>query len=109
MTGNEFQQHVLRTANTGLTDKEALSNACMGLAGEAGEYIDMVKKHIFHNHSLDFDKVEKELGDILFYVAWAANIHGIELDSVMKTNVDKLLKRYPNGFNTQDSLNRKDI
>jgi NTP pyrophosphatase (non-canonical NTP hydrolase) len=108
MTGNEFQQNVLRTANSDISEKEALSNACMGLAGESGEYIDMVKKHIFHNHSLDFDKVEKELGDILYYVAWAANIHGITLDSVMQTNVNKLLKRYPNGFNSADSLNRKD-
>lgn len=109
MTGNEFQKEVLRTANNGLSDREALTNAAMGIAGEAGEYVDMLKKNFFHGHPLDELKCKKELGDIMFYVAWAAEVHGFSLDDVMNTVINKLRIRYPNGFNSEDSIARKDV
>lgn len=108
MTGNEFQKHVLRTANNGLTDNEELSNICMGMAGETGEFVDMIKKHIFHKHELDLMKCATELGDQMFYIAWAADVLGFDLETIMKMNKEKLDKRYPNGFNPHDSISRED-
>lgn len=109
MSPDEFQKEVLRTANNGLSKKEALTNASMGLAGESGEYVDILKKWLFHGHPLDSDKCKKELGDIMFYVAWAAHEHGFSLEEVMTTVINKLKIRYPNGFNSEDSIARKDI
>lgn len=109
MTGNEFQTAVMRTANSGLTEREAMINAAMGLAGEAGEYVDLLKKSLFHGHALDPIKAKKELGDVGFYLAWAAAVHGFELDDVMKTVIEKLKIRYPNGFNQEDSIARRDV
>lgn len=106
MTGNEFQNEVMRTASNGLSEKDAMVNASMGLSGEVGEYVDMLKKHLFHGHDLDALKCKKELGDIMFYAAWAAKIHGFDLEDVMQTVINKLRVRYPNGFNHQDSINR---
>lgn len=109
MTGNEFQQAVMRTAANGLTQREALTNASMGMAGETGEYVDMLKKWMFHGHPLDELKCKKELGDVMFYVAWAAKEHGFELNDVMNTVIEKLKIRFPNGFNSADSIARRDV
>lgn len=106
MTGNEYQKAALRTANK--TDPESLVlNGVMGLNGEAGECIDMMKKHIFQGHPLDKDHMAKELGDCLWYVAITAEGLGYGLDEIMRMNVDKLMARYPEGFSTEKSLNRK--
>lgn len=109
MEANEFQKAVLRTANTNLSQKDAITNAAMGIAGEAGEYVDLLKKSLYHGHDLDKQKAKKELGDISFYVAWAAYCHGFELNDVFSTVIEKLKIRYPNGFNSQDSITRKDL
>ena len=109
MLANTFQDCVMRTASNGLTKNEALTNAAMGLAGESGEYVDILKKALFHGHELDVAKCKNELGDILYYVAWAADTLGFTLAEVMEGNVAKLLKRYPNGFNTEDSIKRVDV
>jgi NTP pyrophosphatase (non-canonical NTP hydrolase) len=83
-----------------------LDNFAMGLAGEAGEVADLIKKVIFHGHELDKEKLEKELGDVLWYLSQVARSAGLGLEKVADTNVRKLMKRYPNGFNEKASINR---
>lgn len=107
MTGNKYQQYALRTSSHGSSGDMVL-NGVMGLNGEAGECIDIVKKHLFQGHPLDTDKLIDELGDVLWYVAITAAAIGCELNDVMQHNIDKLRKRYPDGFNAERSINRED-
>ena len=106
MTGNEYQKLALRTA--GDDDAEyLLENGVMGLNGEAGECIDIVKKWHFQGHPLDSKKLKDELGDVLWYVAITAAAIGCELNDVMQHNIDKLRKRYPDGFDVERSIHRE--
>lgn len=105
MTGNEYQLKALRTANT--EDKEKLLlNGILGLAGETGEVADILKKHLFQGHELDQNKLIDELSDVCWYIAITAHAIGVTLDDVMQHNIEKLMKRYPNGFETERSINR---
>ena len=106
MNINEYQQKAMRTLNKELSEKEILVNAALGLCGEAGEAADMIKKHIFHNHELDRDSLIKELGDVAWYIAEAATALGVSLEDVFRKNIEKLQKRYPDGFDYQKSINR---
>lgn len=105
MTINEYQRDALRTAGK-LPREELLINGVMGLNGEAGECIDMVKKHLFQGHELDFPRVAKELGDVAWYLAVSAYAIGYDLETVLQMNIDKLRARYPNGFEAEKSLHR---
>jgi NTP pyrophosphatase (non-canonical NTP hydrolase) len=83
-------------------------NFAVGLAGETGELIDLLKKKIFHGHTVPEEKIISELGDVLWYVAALAESLGVPLDYVAQANVAKLRKRYPDGFSIQHSQERKD-
>lgn len=76
----------------------------LGLAGEAGEAADEIKKAIFHRHGINREKIIKELGDVMWYVAAICTKMDIQLDEVMNTNINKLKERYPNGYTSADSL-----
>lgn len=78
----------------------------LGLAGESGEVIEHLKKHVGHGHDLDRAKVRKELGDVLWYVAAIATLVDLDLDDVALANVAKLRERYPQGFTHEASRNR---
>lgn len=88
------------------TSVERLTNAAMGLSGESGEITDHIKKHLFHGHDLDRDHLIEELGDVLWYINYMATTLGFSLDDVMERNLQKLRKRYPNGFSSERSKNR---
>lgn len=88
-------------------DAGGILNACLGLSGEVGEFNDMIKKWIFHEKELDVDHLEKECGDILWYIALMCNSFGWNMDEVMQMNIDKLQARYPNGFDINRANNRK--
>lgn len=107
MTGNEYQCLALRTASSSQPYDHIL-NGVMGLNGEAGECIDIVKKHLFQGHPLDTDKLVDELGDVLWYVAITADGIGVPLENIMQHNIDKLRKRYPEGFDAERSIHRED-
>lgn len=107
MTLNAFQLETMRTASMGRTPEWALAIFGLGIGGEAGEVQDLVKKHLGHGHPLDKEKLVKELGDVLWYVAAIADQAGVSLEMVAQVNVEKLRKRYPNGFSSEASLNRK--
>ena len=96
----------MTTLNPELSKKDVLINAVMGLCGESGEAIDIVKKHLHQGHELDQDKLVKELGDIAWYLAEAAYALDIPLDDVLQRNIDKLRARYPEGFDTEKSIHR---
>lgn len=85
-----------------------LLNGALGLSGEAGEVADMIKKHIFHGHDLKSDDLIKELGDVCWYLALLCHAIDVPLEEVMSRNIEKLKKRYPEGFSESASINRKE-
>ena len=106
MTINEYQKLAMTTLNPELSQKDVLINGVMGLCGESGEAIDIVKKHLAQGHELDRDKLIKELGDVAWYLAETATALGVDLEEILRTNIEKLKKRYPDGFDTKRSVNR---
>lgn len=108
MEANRYQLLAYRTANKELSPFDQLRNAAYGLNGEAGEVIDLLKKHEFQGHELSQDKLVKELGDILWYLALACTSLGIVITDVMEQNIAKLQERYPDGFDADKSINRKE-
>lgn len=119
MTGSEYQKLAMRT-NDGknkdrleimLFDEPAdiggILDGCLGLAGESGELIDLIKKWIFHGKPLDTEHAKKELGDVCWYIAMIAHSFGWDLDEILKMNIDKLKARYPEGFDPELANHRK--
>ena len=106
MTINEYQQLAMRTLNPALDKKDVLINGVMGLCGESGEAIDLVKKHLAQGHVLDREALIKELGDVAWYLAETAYALDVPLEEVLERNVAKLKARYPQGFDTARSENR---
>ncbi|MGN0775184.1 MAG: GNAT family N-acetyltransferase [Candidatus Ventricola sp.] len=108
MTINEYQRLAMRTLNPELDQKDVLINGVMGLCGEAGEAIDIVKKHLAQGHALNREALIKELGDVAWYLAETAYALDVSLEDVLKGNIDKLRTRYPQGFEAEKSLYRMD-
>lgn len=106
MTINEYQQAALRTANEELDSIGQLTNGLIGLNGEAGEAIDILKKHLFQGHELDKEHMAKELGDVAWYLAISADAIGYDLETILQMNINKLIARYPNGFDAIHSTKR---
>lgn len=106
MTINEYQKLAMTTLNPALEKKDILINGVMGLCGESGEAIDLVKKHLAQGHELDREALIKELGDIAWYLAETATVLEIDLEEVLVRNIEKLKKRYPEGFKTENSIHR---
>ena len=127
----EYQELAARTINKDASATDNLLNACLGLAGEVGEFNDLVKKWLFHGHTLDIDKCVKELGDTLWYIPQAIRAlkklaedrqayagmavfnltntipaSDLTLEGVARINIEKLEKRYKDGFSSQASINR---
>ena len=108
MEANKYQELAYRTANKELSKFDQLRNAVYGLNGEAGEVIDILKKHEFQGHDFNKAKMLDELGDIAWYLALACTALGITLTDVFEHNVAKLTARYPEGFDSDKSINRKE-
>lgn len=107
MTINEYQKLAMATLNPELDKKDILINGVMGLCGESGEVIDIVKKHLAQGHELDKDKIIKELGDVAWYIAEIATVLDVELEDILIQNIEKLKTRYPEGFSTEKSIHRE--
>lgn len=109
MNINEYQKLAMRTMSSIKDDTEqSLINGGLGLTGEAGEVADIIKKHIFHGHELNIDELKKELGDVMWYIACCATAIDVDLNEIAEGNIEKLKKRYPDGFKEEHSRNRKE-
>lgn len=106
MTPNEYQAQAMRWLNPALSEKGTLINGVMGLCGESGEVIDLVKKHLSQGHPLDREALAKELGDVAWYLAETAYVLGYPLEEIFRMNLEKLSARYPDGFSTERLLHR---
>ena len=108
MSINDYQRKALRTASGDSlkTLDDLMLNGVMGLCGEAGECIDLVKKCVFQGKPFDKEHLAKELGDVAWYLAITAHAIGYDLETIMQMNIDKLMARYPNGFEVQKSEHR---
>lgn len=104
---NEYQKLALRTANSDKSE-DLILNGILGLCGETGEVSDLIKKYMFQGHDLNEEKIINELGDVCWYIAIMATGLNVDLETVMKKNIEKLMKRYPDGFAAEKSINRKD-
>lgn len=107
MTGNEYQKLAMVTSNKELSPDYHLLNGVMGMCGESGECVDLVKKNFMQGHDLDKLHLAKELGDVLWYVAETATAIGLTLNDIMQMNINKLKERYPDGFEVEKSVNRQ--
>ena len=103
---NDYQRQAMTFLKPGMNRKDVLINGVMGLCGEAGETIDIVKKHLYQGHELDKQKLAMELGDIAWYLAETAYALDIPLEKILRANLEKLKKRYPEGFSVERSINR---
>ena len=106
MTINEYQQLAMTTLNPQLSPKDVLINGVMGLCGESGETIDIVKKWLAQGHELDKEKLAEELGDIAWYLAETATALDLSLEDILVANINKLKKRFPEGFDAERSIHR---
>lgn len=114
MDTSEYQKKAARTLvdrpEFAISDVEImLIWTSIGLAGEAGEVAEQVKKGVFHQHGINEQKLKKELGDALWYLAGICTVMGFDMGEIMQQNIDKLIERYPNGFNSEDSIKRVDV
>ena len=108
MLVNEYHEDVMRTSNPCLSFRAMLEEGLMGINSEAGEALDILKKHRFQNHELDKEHIAIELGDVAWYLTEAAHALGYSLEEILLMNIDKRNNRYPNGFEPERSLNRKE-
>ena len=106
MEVNEYQKLAMTTLNPALNKRDVLINSVMGLCGESGEAIDIVKKWMAQGHELDRERLAKELGDIAWYLAEAATALDLSLEEILQANIEKLKKRYPEGFDETRSIDR---
>lgn len=107
MTGNEFQRLAMRTNNK-LEFTKQLTHAAMGVAGEAGEIIDTVKKFSIYGHQLNVPNLREEAGDVMWFVALLCDTIGADMEDVMAECIEKLKKRYPEQYTSELAAARLD-
>ena len=93
---------LLKNPDFRITDKQVMiSWFALGLSGEAGEVADLVKKGIYHQQGLDYGKLKKELGDVMWYISALADQLDMTLSEIMQANIEKLQARFPEGYDPQ--------
>ena len=99
-TINDFDEYQLEARRTRGTRgfRDTMLMCGFGLAGETGEVVEILKKALFHGKKIDIEEFKSELGDLLWYIAVAADVVGIDLSEIARHNREKLRKRYPDGF-----------
>lgn len=112
MSGNEYQKLAMRTCNLSnckqsIMFSDILCHGVFGLASEAGEVAGLLQK-VYQGHKFDKEHMKKELGDCMWMIAEICTALDFSLDDVMQTNIDKLKARYPDGFDPEKSLHRKE-
>lgn len=107
----DYQEEAKRTMdNPDSHGVDLLAIFALGVAGEAGEVADLVKKHLGYGKDMhDGDKLAKEIGDVLWYLAAVCEVSGLTLAKCAHMNIIKLRERFPNGFNHKDASARVDV
>ncbi len=100
---NQYQALAKRTANSSHSEKERKLLSALGLIGEAGEVIELIKKVEGHGHDLQIELLIEELGDVLWSIANISSLYGISLAEIANSNIQKLECRYPFGFEKNES------
>jgi NTP pyrophosphatase (non-canonical NTP hydrolase) len=108
MTMNQYQKLAEKTSGAGEDGERRQIIAALGMAGEAGEFANMIKKLTAHGHPISNEELAEEIGDVLWYLAEAATACGLKLNDIAQMNVDKLAARYPEGFSQERSRNRSE-
>jgi len=108
MDSKKYQEGVQRTRNKFCSVEEEMKNYCLGITSEAGELIGHIKHVVFHKWNLDKAVVLEEMGDTIWYITALASILKISLDEILEYNLLKLEERYPDGFDPQKSISRKE-
>lgn len=114
MTPNEYQKLAARTLikkpDFEITPEQVMIVwTATGLAGEAGEVSELIKKGIFHQQGIDRVKMKKELGDVLWYLSGLAGQFGFTLEEIMEHNIEKLKARFPDGWAAERSTVREGV
>lgn len=108
MTANEYQKLASRTIADGMSIVDKEFHALHGMVGEIGELHSIYQKQ-YQGHLEDStEHRKKELGDLLWFIAEYCTACNWTLEEVMELNIDKLKKRYPEGFETERSLHRQE-
>ena len=105
MKGNEYQELAARTIRKNLYDYEVEQHALHGMVGEIGE-IHSIYQKVYQDHVFDETHLKLEVGDLLWFIAEFCTAHGWDLDEIMELNINKLMNRYPDGFDEEKSKNR---
>lgn len=108
LTAAKYQEAAMRTSNDKLTIRDHVLNGALGLFGEGGEVADLIKKTYMQGHPLDKAHITEELGDVCWYVAELAAALGYSMEEIMRGNIDKLRRRYPDGFEVERSIGREE-
>ena len=111
-----FREHVIKNRPDFKTSliQEKLAMGGLGLAGEAGEVADLIKKALFHvknpmhSYELDREKLIKEMGDVYWYLEFLCASIGTTQEEVQQANIDKLNKRHPNGWTPESQARKAD-
>lgn len=104
---NEYQELAQRTSNT-TAKSDKLENALLGLSGEVGELCDHYKKYMYQGHDIDYDHMIEEAGDVMWYLAELAEALNTTLETIAERNIEKLARRYPDGFDPERSMHREE-
>lgn len=107
MTGNEYQKLASRTIRIDMTKADQEFHALHGMVGEIGELHSIYQKR-YQGHEDTEEHRMKEIGDLLWFIAEYCTACDWSLEDVMKMNIDKLIARYPEGFDTERSTHRQD-
>ena len=105
MTFKDYQEQARRTQNENLTPREQLEHALWGLTSEVGEICGLYQK-THQGHFLDTSALRKEIGDALWFIAELCDVCDFNMSYIAEENIAKLRKRYPDGFNVENSLYR---
>jgi NTP pyrophosphatase (non-canonical NTP hydrolase) len=115
LTPEIYTQEVLKTEST---DMDALKrriqdektirllHAALGLSTEAGEVLDVLKKHIYYGKPIDEVNLIEEVGDACWYLAVMLNALSSNFSESMTLNILKLRKRYGEAFSSEKAITR---
>lgn len=105
MSISEYQKLAARTINHDLDIRSLVDHALLGLGSEAGEVMGLFQK-VYQGHPRDEEKTMKEMGDVMWFLAELATALGYSLEEIAVRNIEKLVGRYPDGFESERSVNR---